>query len=219
MKKTIIAAVAFALFLVSCNKIQPGGNHGVLKLDKNAQRYSDDEQVAESGAATTSGASAQATNKQAVKVDLNGVELNAFKNGLEEQMVAFLKADGYKNASDDAALKDKWYNFDNVTFKMGSSNQLESGEEQLKNLAAILKAYPNAKIKIGGYTDKTGDEAVNKKISLERANFIKAQLTQLGVGAQVISAEGYGSEFAKVPADKSDAERAADRRMAVRFTK
>jgi hypothetical protein len=35
----------------------------------------------------------------------------------------------------------------------------------------------------------------------------------------VVSAEGYGSEFAKVAADKSDAERAIDRKMSVRFTK
>ncbi|WOC50856.1 hypothetical protein BPO_0209 [Bergeyella porcorum] len=117
-------------------------------------------------------------------------------------------------------LKDQWYNFDNVNFKMGSTNQLEAGSaEQVANLVAILKAYPDAKIKIGGYTDKTGDAAVNKEISQKRADFIKGELAKAGVGAQVVSAEGYGSEFAKVPAEASDEERAADRKMAVRFTK
>jgi outer membrane protein OmpA-like peptidoglycan-associated protein len=37
---------------------------------------------------------------------------------------------------------------------------------QLSNLAAILKAFPAANIKIGGYTDKTGNEDFNKSYRL-----------------------------------------------------
>lgn len=153
-------------------------------------------------------------------IDLNGTKIQGYSNGLEASMVNFLKSDGYKNASDDDALKDNWYSFDNVNFKMGSSTELEAGSEgQIQNLAQILKAYPDAKIKIGGYTDNTGDAAVNKTLSQKRADFIKSELGKLGVGAQVTGAEGYGSEFATVDATASDAERAVDRKMAVRFTK
>ncbi|MCS3529496.1 OmpA family protein [Chryseobacterium sp. JUb7] len=160
------------------------------------------------------------TSKVDENIDLNGTALKGYKGGLEDQMIAFLKSDGYKNAANDAALKDKWYDFDHVNFKTGSGNQLEAGSEgQLQNLVAILKAYPEAKIKIGGYTDKTGNEAVNLKISKERAAFIKDWLGKQGVGAQVLDAEGYGSQFAKVDAKASDAERATDRKMSVRFAK
>ena len=153
-------------------------------------------------------------------IDLNGKKLRGYENGMEASMITFLKSDGYKNAADDAVLKDKWYSFDNVNFKMGSATELEPGSEgQIQNLADILKAYPDAKIKIGGYTDNTGDAAANKKLSQQRADFIKSELTKLGVGAQITGAEGYGSEFATVAADASDAERAVDRKMAVRFTK
>ncbi|WP_234110457.1 OmpA family protein [Chryseobacterium sp. R2A-55] len=163
---------------------------------------------------------ATTTAKSPTEIDLNGIKLKGNAGGMEESMIAFLKSDGYKNASDDAVLKDKWYNFDNVNFKMGSSTELEPGsQEQIDNLVAILKAYPEVKIKIGGYTDKTGDEAVNLKISQSRAEFIKAALVKAGVGAQVSEAEGYGSKMATVPASASDAERAKDRKMAVRFTK
>ncbi|MGC4128376.1 MAG: OmpA family protein [Bergeyella sp.] len=159
-------------------------------------------------------------NKVDEAIDLNGVSLKGYKGGLEDRMISFLKSDGYKNAADDAALKETWYDFDHVNFKMGSSSELEAGsQQQLDNLVAILKAFPNTKVKIGGYTDKTGDEAVNKKISQERADYIKNYLAKAGVGAQVAGAEGYGSEFAKVPAEASDAERAADRKMSVRFAK
>lgn len=210
--KKILLGISLAVLVISCKKVPAGGNKDVIKLDPMAEHYSDTPQGEGSHAA---GATAPL-----VDVDLNGVTLKGKSGGMEEQLISFLKSDGYKTAADDAALKDKWYDFDNITFKMGSSNQLEAGSDiQLKNLAEILKAYPDAKIKVGGYTDKTGNEAANLKLSKERATFIKSELTKLGVGAQVVSAEGYGSEFATVPATASDAERAKDRRLAVRFTK
>ena len=153
-------------------------------------------------------------------IDLNGVSLKGYKDGMEDRMIAFLKTDGYKNAANDDALKENWYDFDHVNFKIGSSSELESGSEgQLKNLVAILKAFPDAKIKIGGYTDKTGDETQNIQLSGDRAKFIKNWLEKEGVGTQVIGADGYGSEFAKVDPSASNEERAIDRKMSVRFTK
>lgn len=141
-------------------------------------------------------------------------------NGMESQMITFLKEDGYKNAASDDVLKDTWYNFDNVNFKMNSATVLEPGSEgQIENIAKILKAYPEVKIKVGGYTDNVGNPAVNKDISQKRADFIKAELGKLGVANQVTDAEGYGSEFATVPAEASNDERAVDRKMAVRFVK
>lgn len=166
---------------------------------------------------TTVGSSVSKTDSE---IDLNGTKLKGYMGGMEDRMISFLKAGSYKNAADDAALKDAWYDFDHVNFKMGSSTELEAGSQgQLDNLVAILKAYPDAKIKIGGYTDKTGDEAANVKLSQARADFIKAALAKAGVGGQVLGAEGYGSKFATVDASASDAERAADRKMAVRFAK
>lgn len=159
-------------------------------------------------------------NKVDEDIDLNGTMIKGYKGGMEDNMIAFLKANKYKDAKSDAELKDTWYNFDKVNFEMGSSDQLLAGSEgQMKNLVAILKAYPETKIKIGGYTDNIGDAKVNKELSQKRADFLKNQLTQMGVGSQVTGAEGYGSEMATVPASASDTERAVDRNMAVRFTK
>ncbi|MCU7613244.1 OmpA family protein [Chryseobacterium sp. GMJ5] len=163
---------------------------------------------------------AATTAKTDEDIDLNGTTLKGYKGGMEDQMITFLKSGNYKNAADDAALKDGWYNFDHVNFKMGSSSELEAGSQgQLENLVAILKAYPDTKIKIGGYTDKVGNEADNVKLSTERATYIKDWLAKQGVENQILGAEGYGSKFAEVDASASDAERAADRKMAVRFAK
>lgn len=211
MKKLFFAIIA-ASALVSCGLPQ-GGNKDVIKMEEGVERYDD-----AVGVSHGSEGSHATTERKDVEIDLNGVALKGYANGLEESMVTFLKGGTYATATDDA-LKEKWYTFDNVNFKVGSANQLESGAEQLDNLAKILEAYPDTKIKIGGYTDKTGDEKINQKISQLRAEYIKSELTNKGVGAQVVTAEGYGSKFATVPAEASNEERAADRKMAVRFTK
>ncbi|WP_294246065.1 OmpA family protein [uncultured Chryseobacterium sp.] len=176
-----------------------------------------DNTTAVPAADTMAAATASRTDED---IDLNGTALKGYRGGMEDRMIAFLKSDNYKNAADDAVLKNTWYDFDHVNFKTGSATELEAGSEgQLQNLVAILKAYPDAKIKIGGYTDKTGNEQLNMKLSADRAAYIKSWLEKQGVGSQVTGADGYGSEFAKVDAGASDAERAVDRRMAVRFSK
>ncbi|WP_312557331.1 OmpA family protein [Empedobacter brevis] len=152
-------------------------------------------------------------------IDLDGVALRGYANGLEDQIIKFIKAPEFATMTEDQ-LKEKWFNFDNVNFVFGKTDQLEAGSEiQLDNIAAILKKYPTAKIKLGAYSDKKGDDAKNKEISQQRADFLKAELTKRGVGAQIAGAEGYGEEFAKVPETASDEERASDRKMSLRFTK
>ena len=48
-------------------------------------------------------------------------------------------------------------------FKFGTAEILQECMKEVENIEAILKAYPKVKVKIGGYTDKAGDEAANKK--------------------------------------------------------
>lgn len=214
MKKIILALAVVAL-AVSCKKLPEGGNKGVLKREADVERYTDDVQGGDHSAHAEHTAM---HSGELVDVEIAGLHLKGKKNGFEAKLAQFFSSDTYKTA-DENTLKNQWFDFDNVNFKMGSSTQLETGAEQIKNLAEILKKFPEAKIKIGGYTDKTGEEAVNKKISQERANFIKGELSKLGVATQVTAAEGYGSDFAKIAPEASDEERAKDRKMSIRFVK
>ncbi len=148
--------------------------------------------------------------RESFKVELpDGTILDAYKGGIEDQLVAFLK-DGSA-----AVSKDKWFDFDNLNFNTGTAEITTESQAQINNIAAIMKAFPKAKIKIGGYTDKTGDEASNMKLSKERAEAVKAALATAGVGARVTDAEGYGSQFAKAAADAPESERVHDRRVSV----
>jgi outer membrane protein OmpA-like peptidoglycan-associated protein len=148
------------------------------------------------------------------KVQLpGGKELDANKGGIEDQLVAFLGTDWKALGAD--SLKKIWFNFDNLSFDLGKATLLPESEKQLDNIAEILKAFPAAKVKIGGYTDAAGDAASNLKLSADRAKAAKAGLEKRGVGAQVTDAEGYGSKFAKFPATAADSDRVTDRRVAL----
>lgn len=102
---------------------------------------------------------------------------------------------------------------------MGSADKKTADSKvQLENLAKILKANPAVKIKIGGYTDKKGDDAGNLSLSQKRADFIKSELGKMGA-TQITGAEGYGEKFAKVDENATDDERASDRKMSLRLEK
>jgi outer membrane protein OmpA-like peptidoglycan-associated protein len=159
-------------------------------------------------------ASAGSMGRESMQVQLpNGTTLNAFKGGIEDQLVTFLKTP-YKQLGADS-LKNVWFDFDNLTFETGSANIAPQSQTQIDNIAAILKAFPDAKLKIGGYTDKTGDDAGNMKLSSDRANAVKAALEKDGVGSQITDAEGYGSKFAKFPADAAETDKVKDRHISV----
>jgi outer membrane protein OmpA-like peptidoglycan-associated protein len=149
--------------------------------------------------------------RETIKVTLpDGVTLDAYKGGIEEQLVAFLKDDSKK------AGKDVWFDFDNLNFKTGSAELTEESRQQVQNIAAILKAFPNAKIKIGGYTDRSGDSLANIQLSQARADTVLASLKRLSTaGQQLDGAEGYGSKFAKAAATAPDEERRKDRHISV----
>jgi outer membrane protein OmpA-like peptidoglycan-associated protein len=158
---------------------------------------------------------AAAPARESFKVKLpDGAEIDAYRGGIEDRLVTFLNSDWKKLGAD--SLKNTWFDFDNLNFEVGSAKITAESQPQVNNIAAILKAFPDAKIKIGGYTDKTGDAAANKKLSQERADATLAAIKAAGAKAsQLLGAEGYGSQFAIVPAEASDEERKKDRRISV----
>lgn len=142
----------------------------------------------------------------------DSTQINAYKNGIENQLVLYIMS---KNPADSIS-KNRWFDFDDLNFKTGSAEITDSSMHQVENIAAILKVYPKVKIKIGGYTDKTGDDAANLKLSQARADAVLAALKQAGVSAsQLVGAEGYGAQFANAAANAPDEEKQKDRRISV----
>ncbi|HSZ34098.1 MAG TPA: OmpA family protein [Puia sp.] len=149
--------------------------------------------------------------RESMKVKLpDGKELEAYRGGIEERLVTFLDDPAGKPG------KDVWFDFDNLNFKLGSADITDSSMIQIHNIVAILNAFPKVKVKIGGYTDKTGDSLSNLKLSQNRAEATYSALKSGGANiSQLLGAEGYGSEYAKAAADAPDEERRKDRRISV----
>jgi outer membrane protein OmpA-like peptidoglycan-associated protein len=78
-------------------------------------------------------------------------------------------------------------------------------------MAEILKNYPNAKFSIEGHTDSDGGEAMNQKLSEDRANIVKEAMIERGIKAENLNAVGFG-ESTPVETNKTAAGKAKNRR-------
>jgi outer membrane protein OmpA-like peptidoglycan-associated protein len=142
----------------------------------------------------------------------NGVSLRIPANGIENKLVAFIEDASQK------VDKETWFSFDRLEFATGSAALKPTSQEQLRNIAEILKAYPNVAVKLGGYTDNTGNQAQNLKLSQDRATNTMRELVALGIDESRIAAEGYGGQF-PVADNATEAGRQRNRRIDIRVTK
>lgn len=140
-----------------------------------------------------------------------GVELNIPELGIENKLLTFIK-------SDKVVDKTTWFDFDRLTFETGKATLKPESQEQLKNIAEILKAYPAVNVKLGGYTDNTGNADSNLKLSQDRANSVRAELEKMDIDKDRLEAEGYGQEHPVASNDTKEG-RAQNRRISIRVTK
>ena len=119
---------------------------------------------------------------------------------------------------EDQAVLDpnRWYTIENLHFLSGSSDLKPGSETQLTNLAEIMNAYPTLRIKLGGYTDDTGNPDSNMKLSNLRAQTAKLKLLEMGISGDRVEAEGYGPLFPVCEANDTDECKAQNRRIDVR---
>ncbi len=141
----------------------------------------------------------------------SGTELSFTENGIESKLLTFIE-------SDKAVDKNTWFDFANLNFATGSAKLDEASITEVKNIAEILKANPNVNIKVGGYTDNTGDSNANLKLSGDRASSVKAALVGLGISDSRLESEGYGQEH-PIASNDTEEGKAQNRRISVRVTK
>jgi outer membrane protein OmpA-like peptidoglycan-associated protein len=139
------------------------------------------------------------------------VSLNIPQYGMETQLLGFIQ-DPSKGVD-----QTYWINFDRLLFDTNSATLRPESGEQLRNVASILIAYPNTHVKIGGYTDNTGDSQSNHKLSQDRADGVMAELVTLGVSPDRMEAQGYGEQY-PVADNSTEDGRAKNRRIAMNVT-
>jgi outer membrane protein OmpA-like peptidoglycan-associated protein len=80
-----------------------------------------------------------------------------------------------------------------VLFDTGKYSLKSGAREKLAKVAGILIAYPGLNIEVGGYTDNVGGDDMNQKLSENRAGSVRDYLVGQGVGANSVSAKGFGN--------------------------
>jgi outer membrane protein OmpA-like peptidoglycan-associated protein len=88
----------------------------------------------------------------------------------------------------------KTFVFDRLHFDSGTTKLTVESEQTVKDLGAILKAYPTSDVRLDGYTDNVGDAATNKQLSLDRATAVREALISDGMDAARVTTAGYGQE-------------------------
>ena len=141
--------------------------------------------------------------------------LEVGKNSSEAHLVKLIED---KSLTTPEQFKENWITLDRTYFKTGRDELTEGSEQQLKNIVAILKAYPKVAIRLGGYTDNTGSAEGNLKLSERRANSVLNKLVALGANKAQLSAQGYGAEHPLCPANDTPECKAKNRRIDIRLT-
>jgi peptidoglycan-binding protein ArfA len=80
-----------------------------------------------------------------------------------------------------------------ITFPTDGSALTPDAEQTLNQVADKLKACPAAKVTINGYTDNTGNDAINNPLSSNRADAVAGYLIAHGVMGDHLTAKGHGS--------------------------
>ncbi len=145
----------------------------------------------------------------------DGTVLNVGGNSTEARLVRFL-SDKSQTVSTDKTQG--WISLDRVYFDTGKATLTAASLEQLQHMGAILKAFPEASFKLGGYTDNQGQPKNNLLLSTDRANAARMAAVAGGTAPGRVTAEGYGQEHPLASNDTPEG-RAQNRRVDVRVTK
>lgn len=101
-----------------------------------------------------------------------------------------------------------------VLFDIGKYNLRPTAREKLARLSGIVLAHPGLALQVEGHTDSTGSDALNQKLSEQRAGTTRDYLIQQGLAEGNISARGFGKTMPV--ADNSSADgRQKNRRVEI----
>jgi outer membrane protein OmpA-like peptidoglycan-associated protein len=99
-----------------------------------------------------------------------------------------------------------------VLFDTGKYTLKPGAREKLAKVAGILISYPGLNIEVDGYTDNVGGDAMNQKLSENRAGSVSGYLVQEGVTTNSVSAKGLGNTL-PVASNDNSAGRQENRRV------
>jgi outer membrane protein OmpA-like peptidoglycan-associated protein len=80
----------------------------------------------------------------------------------------------------------------NIFFETGLATLSSDSRLELKKAIDLMKMNPSMIIEVGGHTDNVGDDALNMKLSHDRAKSVRDYLVNGGIASTRLQAKGYG---------------------------
>lgn len=100
-----------------------------------------------------------------------------------------------------------------VFFDFGKATLQEASFEELNMMVTMMQQNQSMQVEIGGHTDDVGSDTFNKKLSQQRADAVRAYLTNNGINGRRIKSIGYGEERPIVSNDDETGGREINRRV------
>lgn len=119
----------------------------------------------------------------------NGKVLIVLSNGGEANLINFIESNISVN-------HEYWFPFRRIIASKGINEvNIEKSKNQINNIIAILKAYPNVHINIAGYSYIKKNPVKNFEISYDFAGKVTREILKGGINKNRIKFEGYGNNF------------------------
>ncbi|WP_316849214.1 OmpA family protein [Pedobacter agri] len=106
----------------------------------------------------------------------------------------------------------------NIFFDTNKYNLLPASIRELKLLIDFLNQNESVNIEIQGHTDNVGDDKLNEKLSLNRANAVYEYLLQNGIDTKRLTFKGFGANK-PIADNKTEIGRKNNRRTSFVITK
>jgi outer membrane protein OmpA-like peptidoglycan-associated protein len=103
-----------------------------------------------------------------------------------------------------------------ITFAYDRYDIQPQFQSTLNEVAATLGQYQQTYIDVLGHTDSTGTAEYNQGLSERRAAAVRDYLAARGVNPVRMAIRGYGETQLLVPVERTEADRAANRRVEIR---
>lgn len=104
----------------------------------------------------------------------------------------------------------------NILFISGTDSYYTKFENELNQIADLMKKYNNLKFQIQGHTDNVGSEESNLNLSLKRVNKILNYLVSKGVNQFNLNIKGFG-ETMPITTNETNEGRARNRRVEIKI--
>lgn len=102
-----------------------------------------------------------------------------------------------------------------IQFRTGQTTVRDSDRARLQKLGSLVADLKDVRVRVSGFADARGDEALNQSLSQERAEMVARELEKAGIPKERMIVEGMGERFASVESSSDD--QAFERSVEVRL--